>query len=113
MSQNKKAVRAAFRNAVFKRAGYKCQCCGFKSSPAKAEEELDAHHITDRNDMPHGGYVKENGISVCKGNAGTSCHEKAELVLQGGVIPGFAPDDLYKLIGSSREQAITASEKLQ
>ena len=112
MSQNKKAVRKAFRDDTFKRDGYKCCCCGFKSSPAKAEEELDAHHVSPRESMPGGGYVKENGISLCKGDDGSSCHEKAELVLKGSDIPGFTPDDLYSLIGSSREQAIKASEKL-
>ena len=112
MSANKKAVRKAFRDSTWKRDGYKCICCGFKSSPATAEEELDAHHITPREEMPNGGYVKENGATLCKGDDGSSCHEKAELVLKGDVIPGFDPDDLYSLIGSSREKAFKASEQL-
>ena len=112
MSQSKKAVRKEFRDTTFKRDGYKCRCCGFKSSIARAEEELDAHHITPREEMPGGGYVKENGISLCKGEDGRSCHEKAELVLKGDDIPGFAPDQLYKLIGSSRARAVLSRERL-
>ncbi len=108
----KKAIRKAFRDNSFKRDGYRCRCCPFKSSPATAEEDLDVHHITPREEMPNGGYVKENGISLCKGTDGSSCHEKAEMVLKGDDIPGFHPDDLYKLIGSSREKAYQESEKL-
>lgn len=60
--------------------------------------------------MPNGGYVKENGISLCP-----KCHYEAETfhILQGaGAKQGFFPDDLYKLIGSSKEKAIEASNKL-
>lgn len=74
---------------------------------------MDSHHITDRNDMPNGGYVKENGISLCKYGENPltlSCHQKAELWLKGEeLIEGFSPDDLYKLIGSSKEKADKAS----
>lgn len=112
MSQNKKSVRKTFRDETFKRDKYTCRCCGRKSSPENAEQEIDAHHVTPREEFPSGGYVKENGITLCKGEDGSSCHEKAELVLKGDEIPGFSPDDLYSLIGSSRERAIKASEKL-
>ena len=44
---------------VFVRDGYACRTCGFASTPRRAEDELDAHHITDRNEMPNGGYVAE------------------------------------------------------
>jgi len=82
--------------------------CSIKSSIDKAEEELDAHHITDRNLMPNGGYVKENGISLC-----STCHEKAEVYHSTGTAAeGFAPDDLYKKINSSYEKAVEASNKL-
>lgn len=113
MSQNKKAVRKAFRDNVFKRDGYKCVCCGKRSTPANAEADLDAHHVTPREEMPNGGYVKENGVTLCKGDDGSSCHEKAELVLKGDNLPGYTPDDLYAKIGSNREKAHTSSEKLQ
>jgi hypothetical protein len=49
--------------------------------------------------MPNGGYVKENGITLCK--IGENCHLKAE-----NVEPGFEPELLYRLIGSSKELAL-------
>ncbi len=70
---------------------------------------LDAHHITDRNEMPNGGYVKENGISVCD-----DCHLKAEEFHSTGIaVEGFAPADLYQKIDSSHEKAVAAAEKLK
>jgi len=110
MSSGKKAVRNRFRNDVFQRAGYRCQGpgCGFASAPDRAESELDAHHITDRNEMPNGGYVAENGIALC-----APCHEKAEAFHRtGNAHPGFAPADLYRVVGSSLEKAKRASERL-
>ena len=108
MSQQKKRVRAAFRAAVFGRDGYRCVGCGFRSSPEAAERELDAHHITDRREMPDGGYVRENGISLCK--VGDDCHRKAEQYHSTGTAaPGFGPDELYEKIGSSYEAAYAAS----
>lgn len=105
MSQRKKAVRKAFRDAVFTRDGYKCKICGFAEPDA-----LDAHHITDRNEMPNGGYVPENGITLCTIN----CHQMAEeFHCTGTASPGFSPEDLYGLIGSSKEEAIRASHKLR
>lgn len=102
----KKKIRESFRNEVFKRDKYKCKICG------RHDVKLDAHHITDRNDMPNGGYVKENGISLCDiGELG--CHFKAELYNQGKLPPkGFTPDDLYKVIKSSYELAVVESLKL-
>lgn len=108
MSAEKKAIRKYFRDACYKRDGYRCAVCGVKSSKDKAEEELDAHHITDRNEMPNGGYVKENGISLCP-----QCHEKAEVFHSTGTpLPGYSVEDLYKKINSSYEKAVEASEKL-
>jgi predicted restriction endonuclease len=102
MSQKKK-IRQEFRDAVFGRDKHKCRGCGV------ANVELDAHHITDRNDMPNGGYVKENGISLC-----AECHIKAEEFHSTGVShPGFSPEDLYKMIGSSHLRAVAASERLK
>lgn len=107
MSQRKKETRRRFRSAVFSRDGFCCRVCGFASSAERAEEELDAHHITDRNEMPNGGYVPENGISLC-----AACHEKAEAHHRGDpVLPGFTPEELYASIGSSEEAAIAASEE--
>ena len=110
MSQNKKQVRAGFRAAVFTRDRFRCRGCGYQSSPATAVEELDAHHITDRNEMPNGGYVPENGISLCK--TGNDCHRQAEeFHATGTAAPGFGPADLYNIIGSSHERAVRASER--
>lgn len=102
MSSKKKAVRESFRNAVFTRDRNRCKKCGV------ASEKLDAHHITDRNEMPNGGYVAENGISLCE-----PCHAKAEEFHSTGTShPGYSPDDLYRLIGSTKEKAQRASERL-
>ncbi len=60
--------------------------------------------------MPNGGYVKENGISLC-----SKCHLYAEQfhITKGlAGMMGYLPDDLYKLIGSSKEKAVATSEKL-
>lgn len=106
MSSEKKHTRERFRNSVFDRDGHRCRVCGW--SLQTLELKLDAHHITDRNLMPHGGYVKENGITLCP-----ACHEKAEVFHSTGqAAPGFSPEDLYELIGSSRERASRASEGL-
>jgi 5-methylcytosine-specific restriction endonuclease McrA len=100
MSAQKKLIRQNFRDAVFKRDGHKCVFCG-------ATENLDAHHITDRSLMPNGGYVLENGITVC---------DKHHLLCEGyhGGKPqeGYLPSDLYKKIGSSYSRAVIESEKL-
>lgn len=107
MSAEKKKIRANFRDAVFERDGRKCKGCGW--AIFQDGVVLDAHHITDRNLMPNGGYVKENGISLCP-----ACHQKAEVFHStGSALPGWAPDDLYKMIGSSYDQAVKASEKLK
>lgn len=104
MSAEKKKVRSRFRDDTLKRDGNKCRTCGWRVDV----EKLDAHHISDRNLMPNGGYVKENGISLCP-----ECHIKAEVFHSTGTaVPGFSPDDLYKKIGSSYEKAVKASERL-
>jgi 5-methylcytosine-specific restriction endonuclease McrA len=104
MSKHKKIVRQEFRDAVFKRDKYVCAVCNVK------DEHLDAHHITDRTLMPNGGYVKENGISLC-----AKCHILAENHWNGGnpQLQQYEPDALYSIIGSSVELATEASEKLK
>lgn len=100
MSAKKKARRAWFRAQVFGRDQHCCRKCG-------SIEALDAHHITDRKAMPNGGYVPENGISLCE-----TCHRLAELWHESGHrewIPGYHPGDLYAEIGSTYEQAYEAS----
>jgi len=110
---DKSKIRKQFRKSVFKRDGYRCKCCGVAGKDRQDDElnktlvDLDAHHIINRNELPNGGYVKENGITVC-----TECHFKCESYWECGVsIPGFSPEDLFKLIGSSREEATEKSLK--
>lgn len=110
--KRKKLVRWKFRDAVFSRDQYTCQGCVECLNKGPVDEsELDAHHITDRNEMPNGGYVKENGITLC-----AECHMKAEQFhVTGGKNweEGFHPDQLYAKINSCRAKAIEASRKLK
>jgi hypothetical protein len=107
MSQEKKSLREAFRVAVFARDGQRCAMCG------RSDRKLDAHHIMDRHDMPHGGYIAENGITLCAGEDEDNCHWKAEQWHATGVaFPGYAPEDLFERIGSSLEAALEANERL-
>ncbi len=115
----KQEIRRKFKEDTFDRDGYCCKLCGAGPVYEMTDSVFDAHHITDRNEMPNGGYVKENGITLCKYNEDgleeTSCHMKAEKfhITEGKEWEsGMRPDDLYKLIGSSKEVAIKASEKL-
>jgi len=106
---SKKKIREQFRTAVFKRDKNTCQLC---LKTHKDIEGLDAHHITDRSEMPNGGYVKENGITLCK----DECHMKCEKFhITGGLEwnEGLHPDDLYKNIKSSKELAIQKSNELE
>jgi 5-methylcytosine-specific restriction endonuclease McrA len=97
MSLEKKKIRDNFKRLCLKRDGYQCRVCGDVYFP------LDIHHITPRKQLPNGGYVVSNGITLCRG-----CHRKAEDVINGQTIEGFAPADLYSLIKSSYEQARTS-----
>lgn len=102
MSLNKKQIRSNFRNGVFQRDEDKCKIC-------KSRENIAAHHITDRNEMPNGGYILENGITLCP-----SCHFKAEQFhINNGKKweDGFHPNDLYNLINSSKQIAIKKDKK--
>lgn len=101
----KKLIRSKFRTAVFKRDKFACKMCG---KHPKSTDELDAHHITDRNEMPNGGYVPENGITLCP-----ACHVKAEMFHSSGEsYEGYSPEDLYEVIGTTYDQAHAASERL-
>lgn len=96
-------VRSEFRDNVFARDDYECRICGAKGT-------LDAHHITDRTEMPNGGYCMENGISLCH-----RCHLKAEeFHISGGTKweKGWHPNDLYAIIDSSYQTAFLASRRL-
>lgn len=102
----KREVRTRFRIGVFQRDNYTCKICNAKLD----DDNLDAHHITDRSLMPNGGYVLSNGITLCK-----DCHLEAEQyhISQGDWWPeGMHPDELYILINSSHTKAIEDSNKL-
>lgn len=108
MSVKKKQVRSEFRTKCLKRDNHKCRFCG--TTPPNGDEGLDVHHITDRTEMPFGGYVASNGISLC-----ADCHIKAEeFHINQGVVwtENMHPNDLYVLIGSSLEQATQDSYRL-
>lgn len=99
--KKKKQIRQKFRDDVFERDGHKCVFCD-------VTENLDAHHITDRSKMPNGGYIKENGITLCPDH-----HIDAEQFhISNGedFVNGMHPDDLYAKIGSSYIKALQADE---
>ena len=111
MSKLKKAIRKAFRVAVFTRANYCCEWCGIKGHDRQnlkltnveiaRTKSLDAHHITDRHLMPNGGYVPENGVALCP-----KCHKKAER-------REITGNQLYDIINSDYEKAVIASTSLE
>lgn len=108
---NKKLQRDSFRTGVLRRDGGCCAMCGFVPSSL---EELDAHHIVDRNLMPFGGYVLPNGISLCTDRTPSSpdCHRKAESLNEKGIaVSGYTPADLYAKIKSSHWDAYHKSLK--
>ena len=102
--KQKQLVRLKFQEAVFKRDGHKCKFCN-------RTDNLDAHHITDRNELPNGGYVVENGITLCPEH-----HLMAELWHQTNGQewhPGMRPLELYEKIGSNFDLAHEKSLKLK
>ena len=102
MAKNqKKKLRAACRTATFKRDNHKCAVCKCGASA----NQFDAHHITPRSEMPNGGYVIENLITLCYG-----CHLKAE-TFKKNPLPGYSPEELYAIIGSSKELAMRKSNE--
>lgn len=102
MSESKRAIRTAFRNAVLERAGDRCEGCGATGVT------LDAHHIIDRRLMPHGGYVPSNGIALC--DVGLGCHYRAERAANDD--PEFGQAALFLRIGSSERQARADAARL-
>jgi len=100
--QNHKKWRKEFREGCLERDGNKCVFCDIT-------ENLDVHHITDRHDLPNGGYVLSNGITLCNHH-----HLLCEEWHRGGVCEiGYQPNDLYEIINSSYEQAYNDSKNLK
>lgn len=115
MAEKKKKIRTKFRKDVFERDKFACVICGKQDKTLINKHDgdyksdiLDAHHITNRNEMPSGGFVKENGVTLCQ----ERCHILAEEYLQGiSQIEEYSPESLYKKIGSTKEEAIVKSKK--
>ena len=117
---NKQETRDVFRSRVLDRDKCACAMCGYKPEDPS---QLDAHHICDRHDMPFGGYVAANGITLCtdRCNLGkpwepylsdnyVDCHQKAEtLHATGQLVPGYTPTDLYARIKSNYKWAYKQS----
>jgi 5-methylcytosine-specific restriction endonuclease McrA len=99
MSLSKKKIRQEWRLSVFERDFFQCKKCNPKARKKPmviVYAEIDAHHIVDRNEIPDGGYVLSNGITLCH-----PCHLKAEQYhISGGANwnAGYHPDDLSKLV---------------
>lgn len=107
---NKKEIRRNFRKVCLNRDKLSCVMCSIKAkSFEEAEKIFDVHHITDRTLMPNGGYVLENGITLCQ-----DCHMKAEQFHSTGVpFVGYSVEDLYNKINSTYDKAVIASHKLK
>lgn len=100
--QDHKRWRKEFNEGCLERDGHKCRFCDETT-------DLDVHHITDRHDMPNGGYACSNGITVC-GDHHIMCEEYH---MTGSCDPKYHPDNLYLIIGSNYEQAFNDCLKLK
>jgi len=99
----KRNLRKQFNKDCLERDDNKCRVCD-------DEEATAVHHITDRKEMPNGGYHYKNGISLCD-----ECHKKAEIFhMTSGKkwAANMHPNDLYNIIDSSKEEAVKECEKL-
>lgn len=73
------SARERFREGVFARDRRRCVVCTARAS--------DAHHLLERRLFPDGGYVLDNGVSLC-----STCHLDAEATL-------ISPDHLRERAG--------------
>lgn len=88
--KGKMEMRKHFDGIVLKRDGAGCRVCG-------SDSKVHAYHISS--DLPHGGFVVENGILLC-----LDCRANAKN-------GDLTIDHLYSLISSSREAALQAYKK--
>ena len=100
--QDQKRWKVIFNQSCLKRDGNKCVFC-------HVTEDLEVHHITDRSEMPNGGFAPSNGITVCSKHHWDS----EQFHMTGNSLPGFSPDELYTKIGSSYKKAYSDSENLR
>lgn len=99
--QQIKKWRSTFNKECMERDNETCRWCGRKAT--------EVHHISPRNEMPNYGYVKENGISLCG-----DCHVLVERwFVEKEKLQVISPTVLYRIIGSSKKEAIIASENLK
>jgi len=100
--QDHKRWRKNFNEVCLERDGHKCVFCN-------EDVNLDVHHITDRHIIPNGGYVLSNGITLCDEH-----HWDCEQFhMTRTCKPQYHPDELYKKIDSSYEQAFEDSKNLK
>jgi predicted restriction endonuclease len=121
----KKQIRSSFRESVFKRDNYTCQLCGQKYSKELSDPSLkmiNAHHIMDRHLFKNGGYILENGITLCDENGKFTTEKSCHMLVEGWhihngneemVLPEHRPNTLYKKINSSFELALTKDKSLK
>lgn len=100
--ESTKRWRKAFNKVCLERDNHKCVFCGTKN-------RLNVHHITDRHEIPNGGYVYSNGITVCEDHH-LLCEEYHR---NNECLPEYHPVELYKMINSSYEQAWADSLNLK
>lgn len=94
MKKQLKEARKEFREKVFKRDDNSCVMCDCHES-----DDIAAHHIINRNHIPYGGYVPNNGITLC-----SDCHLRAEDTYFGRsqyYDQDYTPDKLFMAIGSN------------
>ena len=101
--KKKQETRSNFRKMVFERDNHQCRICD-------KSKNLDAHHIIDRHDIPNGGYILENGITLCEYHHGLA--ETYHVTNGISWSEGLHPNDLFIMIGSSKELAFRCSERL-
>lgn len=94
----KKAIRWKFREAVFARAGERCEARGYEdgTGPRCGYQAVDAHHITSRDDMPDGGYTIDNGVALCAAHH-MLCEEQQDQP-DGAVRAWYRPEMIRKWI---------------
>ena len=100
--QDHKRWRKNFNEVCLKRDRNKCVFCNIT-------ENLDVHHITDRHEMPNGGYAPENGITLCQEH-----HLKCEQYHMGNETEFiYLPEQLYNMIGIDYDTAYLECENLE
>lgn len=109
MSAKKKLARQKFRDQVLKRDRGLCAIC-------KSPDNVEIHHITNHTLMPGGGYVRENGITLCKEHleqAELYLHSESDALAEDAGLGALAPKKLYLKIGSNYDKALKACQRLE